>query len=151
MWTGLDCLRIRGIADAFEQGHAGFDHGRNGMRALEVWLRFNLSKFYGKIAALACVSLPIRRGNVAAQYCGDGMDRHPYSGTNRPLEGEGIMQFARREFLTSSATIGAAAAAFGMFSRREAEAGDPSFMNNVPDPLLADEELPTFKFELERS
>jgi hypothetical protein len=31
------------------------------------------------------------------------------------------------------------------------EAGDPSFLNNVPDPLLAGEELPTFKFELEKS
>ncbi len=29
--------------------------------------------------------------------------------------------------------------------------GDPSFQNNVPDPLLAGKELPTFKFELEKS
>src|SRR5215467_7399922 len=28
---------------------------------------------------------------------------------------------------------------------------DPSFQNNVPDPVLADKELPTFKFELEKS
>src|SRR5215467_11971244 len=28
---------------------------------------------------------------------------------------------------------------------------DPSFLNNVPDPLLADKELPTFKFALEKS
>jgi Cupin len=34
---------------------------------------------------------------------------------------------------------------------KEAEAGDPSFQNNVPDPILAGEELPTFKFELEKS
>jgi oxalate decarboxylase len=29
--------------------------------------------------------------------------------------------------------------------------GDPSFMNNVPDPLLSGKELPTFKFALEKS
>ncbi len=46
-------------------------------------------------------------------------------------------------------------AAFASFvatmSATEAEGGDPSFMNNVPDELLAGEELPTFKFELEKS
>jgi len=30
-------------------------------------------------------------------------------------------------------------------------AGDPSFMNNVPDPLLSGKELRTFKFALEKS
>ena len=30
-------------------------------------------------------------------------------------------------------------------------AGDTSFQNNVPDPLLSGKELPTFKFELEKS
>src|SRR5438046_9924944 len=29
--------------------------------------------------------------------------------------------------------------------------GDVSFQNNVPDPLLPGKELPTFKFELEKS
>jgi hypothetical protein len=29
--------------------------------------------------------------------------------------------------------------------------GDGSFRNNVPDPLLSGKELPTFKFELEKS
>jgi oxalate decarboxylase len=29
--------------------------------------------------------------------------------------------------------------------------GDPSFMNNVPDPALAGKELPTFKFALDKS
>src|SRR5947208_16002636 len=29
--------------------------------------------------------------------------------------------------------------------------GDVSFQNNVPDPLLAGKELPTFKFALEKS
>jgi oxalate decarboxylase len=28
---------------------------------------------------------------------------------------------------------------------------DVSFQNNVPDPLLSGKELPTFKFELEKS
>jgi oxalate decarboxylase len=38
-----------------------------------------------------------------------------------------------------------------MAAMRSAEGGDPSFQNNVPDPLLAGDELPTFKFELEKS
>jgi oxalate decarboxylase len=29
--------------------------------------------------------------------------------------------------------------------------GDNNFRNNVPDPLLSGKELPTFKFELEKS
>jgi len=29
--------------------------------------------------------------------------------------------------------------------------GDLGFQNNVPDPLLSGKELPTFKFELEKS
>lgn len=49
----------------------------------------------------------------------------------------------RRDFLTG-ATVFAAASAM-------ATAGDPSFLNNVPDPLLAQKELPTFKFALEKS
>src|SRR5437762_12203512 len=61
-----------------------------------------------------------------------------------------MSNFGRRDFLT-----GAAAAAAGMaaahFATGRVEAGDASFMNNVPDPLLAGRELPTFKFELERS
>jgi oxalate decarboxylase len=38
-----------------------------------------------------------------------------------------------------------------MTANRRAEAGDPSFMYNVPDPLLSEKELPTFKFALEKS
>jgi hypothetical protein len=34
---------------------------------------------------------------------------------------------------------------------KETEAGDPSFMNNVPDPILSRKELPNFKYELEKS
>jgi oxalate decarboxylase len=54
----------------------------------------------------------------------------------------------RREFLAGTAGLAAAA---GLLAAATAEAGDPSFMNNVPDPLLAGKELPTFKFALEKS
>ena len=52
----------------------------------------------------------------------------------------------RREFLGAA---GIAATVLAM--SKAAEAGDPSFMNNVPDPILDGDELPTFKFELEKS
>src|SRR5262245_56788451 len=45
---------------------------------------------------------------------------------------------------------GRAAAAAGK-GPLPAIAGDPSFLNNVPDPLLSGKELPTFKFALEKS
>jgi oxalate decarboxylase len=60
-----------------------------------------------------------------------------------------VCALQRREFLTGAGLTAAAAAALA--SPRAADAGDPSFMNNVPDPLLAGEDLPTFKFELEKS
>ncbi len=60
-----------------------------------------------------------------------------------------MSKLQRREFLAAAGLTAAAAAALA--SPRAAEAGDPSFMNNVPDPLLAGDELPTFKFELEKS
>src|SRR5277367_2406694 len=44
-----------------------------------------------------------------------------------------------------------AAASAGLIAAPAIEAGDPSFMNNVPDPLLGGKELPTFKFALEKS
>ncbi|HWE40645.1 MAG TPA: cupin domain-containing protein [Isosphaeraceae bacterium] len=49
--------------------------------------------------------------------------------------------------------IGAAAAAASLVGLQASGAatGDPSFMNNVPDELLSGDELPTFKFELEKS
>jgi oxalate decarboxylase len=46
-------------------------------------------------------------------------------------------------------TVGLAAVA--MTSAKPADAGDPSFMNNVPDPILSGDELPTFKLALEKS
>ncbi len=61
-----------------------------------------------------------------------------------------MSRFQRRNFLTGAAALGAATAA-SLVATTRAEAGDPSFMNNVPDPLLAGKELPTFKFELEKS
>ncbi len=52
----------------------------------------------------------------------------------------------RRDFLTRAAAFAAAGAGAG-----SVVAGDPSFMNNVPDPLLTEKELPTFKFALEKT
>ena len=56
----------------------------------------------------------------------------------------------RRDFLTRAAAFAAITTTMGGGPRR-ASAGDSSFMNNVPDPLLAGKELPTFKFALEKS
>src|SRR5262245_54673912 len=53
---------------------------------------------------------------------------------------------SRRDFIGSAALVGMMGAAM-----KEAEAGDASFMNNVPDPLVSGKELPTFKFALEKS
>jgi oxalate decarboxylase len=60
-----------------------------------------------------------------------------------------MSKLQRREFL--GATGLAAVTTAALMRPEPAEAGDPSFMNNVPDPLLAGDELPTFKFELEKS
>ena len=54
----------------------------------------------------------------------------------------------RRDFLAGASFAAAIAA---MAASQEAQAGDPSFQNNVPVPELAGHELPTFKFELEKS
>src|SRR5947209_5299425 len=54
----------------------------------------------------------------------------------------------RRAFLAGTASL---AAATSLLATHTAEAGDPSFMNNVPDPLLTGKQLPTFKFALEAS
>jgi oxalate decarboxylase len=61
-----------------------------------------------------------------------------------------MSNFQRRDFLAGAAALAAATTAT-LVGTRPAEAGDPSFTNNVPDPLLAGEELPTFKFALEKS
>ena len=54
----------------------------------------------------------------------------------------------RREFLVAVAGIASLATLRGS---QRAVAGDPSFMNNVPDPALSGKDLPTFKFALEKS
>src|ERR1700676_2346051 len=61
-----------------------------------------------------------------------------------------MSNFHRRDFLTGAAAIAAGTTAALVGTSRVA-AGDPSFMNNVPDPLLSGKELPTFKFALEKS
>src|SRR5690349_9314991 len=65
-------------------------------------------------------------------------------------EGDSMSSLDRRDFLTT-ATAFAAATTAALVGTREVEAGDPSFMNNVPDPLVSGKELPTFKFALEKS
>ena len=62
-----------------------------------------------------------------------------------------MSDFQRREFLTAAGLFTAAAATATLVKSKPVEAGDASFMNNVPDPLLSRKELPTFKFALEKS
>src|SRR5690606_34527031 len=40
---------------------------------------------------------------------------------------------------------------FSLTTPISSEGGDTSFQNNVPDPVTSGKELPTFKFELEKS
>jgi oxalate decarboxylase len=47
-----------------------------------------------------------------------------------------MSRLQRRDFLTGSAALGAATAA-ALAATKRADAGDPSFTNNVPDPILA--------------
>ncbi len=61
-----------------------------------------------------------------------------------------MSDFQRRDFLTGAAAFAAGVTA-ALTATGRAEAGNPSFMNNVPDPLLSGKELPTFKFALEKS
>ena len=61
-----------------------------------------------------------------------------------------MSELPRRDFVAAAAGFAAATTAALMDPKR-AEAGDPSFANNVPDRLLSGSELPTFKFELEKS
>jgi oxalate decarboxylase len=59
-----------------------------------------------------------------------------------------MSQLQRRDFLARSVVFAAASTALGGAT---VKAVDPSFMNNVPDPLLEGKDLPTFKFALEKS
>ncbi len=61
-----------------------------------------------------------------------------------------MSEFQRRDFLTGAAAFAAGVTA-ALTATRRAEAGNPSFMNNVPNPLLSGKELPNFKFALEKS
>jgi oxalate decarboxylase len=56
----------------------------------------------------------------------------------------------RREFMTGAAAFAAGVTA-ALAGADRAKGGDPTFLNNVPDPLLSGPELPTFKFALEKS
>jgi oxalate decarboxylase len=60
-----------------------------------------------------------------------------------------MSSFPRRDLLAGAAAV--AAATVSLMKAQDAEGGHPSFMNNVPDPVAAERELPTFKFELEKS
>ncbi|REK09050.1 MAG: cupin domain-containing protein [Planctomycetota bacterium] len=60
-----------------------------------------------------------------------------------------MSEVQRRQFLARSAALAAAATA--SLNADTASGGSTSFMNNVPDPLLSGQELPTFKFALEKS
>jgi oxalate decarboxylase len=61
-----------------------------------------------------------------------------------------MSNFQRRDFLTGAAAL-AAATTGALVGIRPVAAGDASFMNNVPDPLLNGKDLPTFKFALDKS
>src|SRR5579871_6685322 len=76
--------------------------------------------------------------------------RRNFRSEKRSPRGDVMSGFPRRDLLAGAAAF-AAASALNIVKTEEAAGGDPSFMNNVPDPLLADRELPTFKFELEKS
>ena len=56
-----------------------------------------------------------------------------------------MSELSRRGFIGSAALAGM----LGGMGAKPAEAGDPSFMNNVPDPLLTGTELPIFKFAMQ--
>src|SRR4051812_21419879 len=58
-----------------------------------------------------------------------------------------MSKLSRRGFIGAAT----ATASLAGLEASEAATGDPSFQNNVPDELLAGDELPTFKFELEKS
>jgi len=57
-----------------------------------------------------------------------------------------MVELERRDVLIAGFGIAA-----GLAAATPAAAGDPSFINNVPDGLLSGDQLPTFKFALEKS
>jgi oxalate decarboxylase len=62
-----------------------------------------------------------------------------------------MSDLSRRGFIAAAGAAASLAGFRAAEAEAEAAAGDPSFMNNVPDEHLAGNELPTFKFELEKS
>lgn len=56
---------------------------------------------------------------------------------------------SRREFFKAAAAVGISGVAMSQADASEYPSGP--FWNNVPDPALSKEELPNFKFELEKS
>ena len=62
-----------------------------------------------------------------------------------------MSDYQRRYFLTEAAAFAAGVTSALASTGRRAEAGNTSFMNNAPDPLVSGKELPTFKFALEKS
>ena len=73
---------------------------------------------------------------TAATGCGPNS-----GGAFSQISGDLFMQ--RRQFITAAGMSTVVAAA--MAGSHSAAAGDPSLMNNAPDPLLTGKELPTFK------
>src|SRR5208337_684741 len=71
----------------------------------------------------------------------------PFNHQSRHHRELSMPEVPRRDFVAAAAAAATATPA----SPKPAEAGDPSFQNNVPDPILAGDELPTFKFELRKS
>jgi len=59
-----------------------------------------------------------------------------------------MSQIQRRDFLKTAAFAAGVTAA--LTANRRAKAGDSSFMNNVPDPLVSGKELPSFKYSIEK-
>src|SRR3954451_10363443 len=60
-----------------------------------------------------------------------------------------MSEFQRRDFLKGAAAFAAGVTA-ALSRTGRADAGDPSFMNNVPDPAVSGKELPSFKYALEK-
>jgi oxalate decarboxylase len=61
-----------------------------------------------------------------------------------------MTEIQRRDFLKGTAAF-AAGVTTALATSGRTKGGDPSFMNNVPDPLFSGKELPNFKFALEKS
>jgi oxalate decarboxylase len=75
------------------------------------------------------------------------MEKQRTTATDSPPDDRGAVP-PRRGFLVGMAGLAGAA---GAFAAADATAGSTTFMNNVPDPLLDADELPTFTFALEQS